>query len=55
VEDFAAIYLTSLDEGAPGLEELGKKNDKLQNFDPASIIDDSFVQDAKKRNVAKEA
>jgi NitT/TauT family transport system substrate-binding protein len=37
---------------ADGLTELGKKNEKLRGFDPASMLDDSLVQDAEKRGVA---
>jgi NitT/TauT family transport system substrate-binding protein len=36
-----------------GLAELGRKNEKLKNFDPARMIDDSLVQDAEKRAVAR--
>jgi hypothetical protein len=36
-----------------GLAELSKKNDKLKSFDPTSMIDDSFVQDAEKRGLAQ--
>jgi NitT/TauT family transport system substrate-binding protein len=40
------------DQLADGLTELSKKNEKLRGFDPAKMIDDSFVQDAEKRAVA---
>lgn len=43
------------DQLADGIAELGKKNDKVKNFDPNSIMDDSLVQDAQKRGVAKTA
>lgn len=40
------------DQLADGLAELGRANDKLKNFDPSKMIDDSFVQDAEKRGLA---
>jgi NitT/TauT family transport system substrate-binding protein len=39
------------DQLAQGLEELSKKNEKLRNFDPSKMLDDSLVQDAEKRGV----
>ncbi|HLY67222.1 MAG TPA: hypothetical protein VKU60_16920, partial [Chloroflexota bacterium] len=42
------------DQLADGKAELSKKNDKLKNFDVSKMIDDSFVQDAEKRGVAKQ-
>lgn len=35
-------------------EALSAKNPKVRALDPASIIDQSFVQDAEKRQAAKE-
>jgi NitT/TauT family transport system substrate-binding protein len=43
------------DQLSDGLAELSKKNDKLKTFNPASMIDDSLVQDAEKRGLAKKA
>jgi hypothetical protein len=42
------------DQLADGKAELSKKDEKLKNFDVSKIIDDSFVQDAEKRGVAKQ-
>ena len=38
-----------------GVTELSKTNEKLKGFNPSSMIDDSLVQDAEKRDVAKQA
>jgi ABC-type nitrate/sulfonate/bicarbonate transport system substrate-binding protein len=35
-----------------GIAELGKTNEKVRNFNPATMLDDSFVQDAEKRGLA---
>ena len=43
------------DQLADGLTVLSKKNEKLKNFNPESMLDDSLVQDAEKRGVAKQA
>jgi len=36
-----------------GVAELGKANEKLRTFNPAVMLDDSFVQDAEKRGLAR--
>lgn len=41
------------DQLTDGLTELSKSNEKLRGFDPTKMIDDSFVQDAEKRGLAK--
>jgi NitT/TauT family transport system substrate-binding protein len=41
------------DQLTDGLAELSRSNDKLKSFNPSSMIDDSLVQDAEKRGVAK--
>ena len=43
------------DQLSDALTELGKSNPNLKNFDPSSMLDDSLVQDAEKRDVAKQA
>jgi NitT/TauT family transport system substrate-binding protein len=43
------------DQLSAGLAELSTKNEKLKSFDPASMIDDSLVQDAEKRVLAQKA
>ena len=35
------------------ISELGKTNEKVRTFNPATILDDSFVQDAEKRGLGK--
>jgi NitT/TauT family transport system substrate-binding protein len=42
------------DQLADGVAELGKSNEKIKNFDAGSMLDDSLVQDAEKRDVAKQ-
>lgn len=42
------------DQLADGISEQSKSNEKIKDFDPSSILDDSLVQDAEKRGVANQ-
>ena len=43
------------DQLSDALAVLSTKNDKLKTFNPASMLDDSLVQDAEKRGLARKA